>query len=215
MVICPKCKLQYPDGEKFCKIHGAELVPAQPADNGSPGDSDGSQGDAQVKKLRADLAQRDRHIAALEKELETLRRELQAAGATEPPADMSSGSAEVTDTETVVDTAVAEAPAAPHLVCLCGSLEGKRFDIPDKGMLIGRKKLYAQQGGISIDNPLVSNPHAWVGIEEGKIVLRDKKSTNGIYLDDEATKPVKEKELNPGDTFIIADQTVAKFEFRR
>jgi pSer/pThr/pTyr-binding forkhead associated (FHA) protein len=220
MVVCPKCNTKYPDGEKFCRIHGAALVPAGSGDIGSATNSGGVQGDAQVKKLRAELAQRDQRIAALQEELETTRRELQAIRAKLPPGETPiSGSAESTDTETV-NVGNAEAPAAPHLVCLRGSLEGKRFDIPKKGMLIGRKRLYAEQGGISIDNPLVSNPHAWVGIEKGKVVLRDpapaaKKSTNGVYLDDEATEPVTTKELNPGDTFIIADQSVAKFEFRR
>lgn len=220
MVVCPKCKTQYPDGEKFCRIHGAELVPAGSADTGSATPSGGTHGDAQVKRLRAELAERDQRITALQEELETTRRELQVIRAKLPPGDPSiPGSAESTDTETV-DSGNVEAPSAPHLVCLRGSHEGKRFDIPKKGMLIGRRKSYAEQGGISIDNPLVSNPHAWVGIEKGKVVLRDpaptaKKSTNGVFLDDEAAEPVTETELKPGDTFIIVDPSVAKFEFRR
>ena len=207
MLICPipLCERQYPDGEKYCKVHGATLVPATEIE--SP--PEGSQADhlknlrAELKNLRAELTKRDSRIVELEKQLQTPRR----------PDTTESAEANSDDTETV--PGAVEPPSVPHLVCVRGSLEGKRFDVPQKGMLIGRKKLYGEQGGISINNPAVSNPHAWVGIEEGKVVLRDKKSTNGTYLDDEAKKRVTEKELNPGDTFIIADQSVAKFEFRR
>jgi pSer/pThr/pTyr-binding forkhead associated (FHA) protein len=60
-----------------------------------------------------------------------------------------------------------------------GGQLGKRYPIGEKGLIIGRDPA---QCDIVILDPNVSRVHAWVTVKKGEVVLIDRGSTNGTYV---------------------------------
>ena len=60
-----------------------------------------------------------------------------------------------------------------------GGQVGKRHAIGEKGLIIGRDPA---QCDIVILDPNVSRVHAWVTVKKGEVVLIDRGSTNGTYV---------------------------------
>ncbi len=71
----------------------------------------------------------------------------------------------------------------------------------------GRSFILGREGHIFINDPSVSKEHAEIKIIDGRIRLRDLKSTNGIYLVKD-NKPVRFQEsfVEPGQTVVIGTQ---------
>lgn len=92
-------------------------------------------------------------------------------------------------------------PAASvvKLVCVGGHLKGKRFPVTIDGITVGRDP----ENVIAIADPRVSSHHAWVGIVDSKVVLRDLGSTNGTFLNAHMGSLVQEAVLSPGDTVFF------------
>ncbi len=96
-------------------------------------------------------------------------------------------SAAVTTPLPLTPKAVAPTPTPPDepvpvykLVSSAGLLSGRTFTIDPKGLLIGRDPASCQ---VVIADDEVSRIHAWVGFnEQGDLVLRDKHSANGTYV---------------------------------
>lgn len=110
-------------------------------------------------------------------------------------------SAPVATHAVLADRGAVELPreAVPKLVCVGGTLKDQSFPITTAGITVGR-----QQGNdIVITDPRASNHHAWVGIVEHKVVLRDLGSTNGTFLNAQIDAPVSEAVLAPGDTIFF------------
>lgn len=101
----------------------------------------------------------------------------------------------------LADRGAAELPreAIPRLVCVGGTLKDQSFPVTAAGITVGRK----QGNDIVITDPRASNHHAWVGIVEHKVVLRDLGSTNGTFLNAQIDAPVSEAVLAPGDTIFF------------
>jgi S1-C subfamily serine protease len=86
------------------------------------------------------------------------------------------------------------------LQCISGAAAGKRFEITKQGLLIGRDSAKCQ---IVLPEDAVSKEHAWVvPVDEG-VVLIDRGSTNGVYLNSLDSPKVSKVTLHHGDKIYI------------
>lgn len=109
------------------------------------------------------------------------------------------------------DRAEARLPseAVPRLVCVGGSQKDHSFPVTEAGVTVGRSK----DNTVVISDPRASNHHAWVGIVDHKVVLRDLESTNGTFLNAQIDAPVGEVVLSPGDTIFFGGHGRDQFRF--
>ena len=91
-----------------------------------------------------------------------------------------------------------------------GPLSGQRFQIRQDGDYIGRDGGSAQ---IVIGDPRISKRHLWIGVRNGRVVIEDQNSRNGTFVNDPKSSRVTETSLNAGDTVILGESDVARFEF--
>jgi hypothetical protein len=86
------------------------------------------------------------------------------------------------------------------LQCTSGATAGKRYEITKQGLLIGRDSAKCQ---IVLPEDAVSKEHAWVvPVDEG-VVLIDRGSTNGVFLNSIDTPKVSKVTLHHGDKIFI------------
>ncbi|MGO8790169.1 MAG: FHA domain-containing protein [Terriglobia bacterium] len=86
------------------------------------------------------------------------------------------------------------APAAFRLLGTAGLLSGRTFSITTKGLVVGRDQNKCQ---IILADDQISRQHAWLGLNEaGQVVLRDRESANGSYVNQVR---VQEAVLKPND----------------
>lgn len=111
----------------------------------------------------------------------------------------------------VADSHAATLPASAsaRLVALSGALKGRRFAVTAAGITIGRDP----DNGIVIADPRVSHHHAWIGIVDDKVVLRDLGSTNGTFINARRDALVTEAALMPGDTIFFGGHGGDQFRF--
>ena len=83
----------------------------------------------------------------------------------------------------------------PALVGLGGRHKGKRFLIPALGLTVGR----ADDNDVIIIDGRVSAHHAWIGLVDGRPMLRDYQSLNGTFLNAKLDVGVSEAALGNGD----------------
>jgi len=93
-----------------------------------------------------------------------------------------------------------------------GSLSGKQFDVTAEGACIGRDATLSQ---IVIPDPRISKRHVWIGVREGCVTIIDQDSRNGTFVNDPKSPRVKETTLNSGDTVILGESDVARFEYQK
>ena len=96
------------------------------------------------------------------------------------------------------------APGPPRsygsLQCTTGAAAGKRFEITKQGLLIGRDSAKCQ---IVLPEDAVSKEHAWVvPVDEG-VVLIDRGSTNGVFLNSLDSPKISKVTLHHGDKIYI------------
>ncbi|MCS6883939.1 MAG: trypsin-like peptidase domain-containing protein [Acidobacteriota bacterium] len=96
-----------------------------------------------------------------------------------------------------------------HLVCTRGILQGQSFPIMIQGISIGR----IPGNQIVLPDGRVSSKHAWIGIENGKVVVKDNGSTNGTFVNSIQNR-ITHTVLNDGDTVIIGDAEVCTLSYR-
>jgi ABC transport system ATP-binding/permease protein len=95
---------------------------------------------------------------------------------------------------TVKVASVSAAPPAFRLVATSGLLSGRTFSVTSKGLIVGRDQSKCQ---IVLVDDQVSRQHAWLGLNEaGQVVLRDRDSANGSFVNQVR---VKEAVLKPKD----------------
>ena len=94
-----------------------------------------------------------------------------------------------------------------RLVGVSGSHKGQTFEVRTTGLRIGRNT----DADIVLTDTRVSGRHAWVGIVDGRAVLRDLDSTNGTFLNAQIRAPVTEAELRHGDTISLGGHQVDQF----
>ena len=96
-----------------------------------------------------------------------------------------------------------------RLVCVSGSQKDRSFPVTVAGITIGRDPM----NDVVISDPRTSYRHAWIGIVEHKVVLRDLGSTNGTFLNAQLDSPVSEAVLSPGDTIFFGGHGRDQFRF--
>jgi hypothetical protein len=92
-----------------------------------------------------------------------------------------------------------------------GPLSGQRFEIKTDGDFIGRDGGSSQ---IVIGDPRISKRHVWIGVKNGRVVITDQNSRNGTFVNDPRSARVTETSLSPGDTVILGESDVARFEYQ-
>jgi hypothetical protein len=91
-----------------------------------------------------------------------------------------------------------------------GVLAGERFPVDPEGVYIGRESTMAQ---IVVSDPRISKRHLWIGVRDGKVTIADEGSRNGTFVNDPKSARVTEATLNSGDTVIMGESDVARFEY--
>jgi pSer/pThr/pTyr-binding forkhead associated (FHA) protein len=97
--------------------------------------------------------------------------------------------------------------AMPKLVVKFESSVLKEVAVGAREVSIGR----SPENGIVIDNPAVSNYHARVFNEEGRMMLEDFGSMNGTFVNGQRVKMIS---LKPGDSVTIGKHTIVVTESR-
>ena len=110
---------------------------------------------------------------------------------------------------TADDNAFPPSYGAIHFVS--GPLSGQRFEIKAAGDFIGRDGGSSQ---IVIGDPRISKRHVWIGVKNGRVVIEDQNSRNGTFVNDPRSARITETPLNPGDTVILGESDVARFEYQ-
>jgi hypothetical protein len=90
-----------------------------------------------------------------------------------------------------------------------GGQMGKSYPIGEKGLVIGREQ---GQCDIVISDANVSRIHAWVTIEKGEVVVIDRGSTNGTFVNN---KKVEKTKLNSGDVIQLGQKCPTTLIFKR
>ena len=91
-----------------------------------------------------------------------------------------------------------------------GALAGKEFPVKPDGEFVGRDSSSAQ---VVIPDPRISKKHLWIGVRDGRVVIVDQESRNGTFVNDPKSPRVTETPLSPGDTVILGESDVARFEY--
>lgn len=91
-----------------------------------------------------------------------------------------------------------------------GVLAGQEFEVNAAGSFIGRDESLSQ---IIVADPRISKRHLWIGVRDGAVTIVDQDSRNGTFVNDPTTKRVTEATLNSGDTVIMGESDVARFEY--
>ena len=91
-----------------------------------------------------------------------------------------------------------------------GPLSGQKFQVRPEGDYIGRDGGAAQ---IVVGDPRISKRHLWIGVKNGYVVIEDQNSRNGTFVNDPKSARVTETALKAGDTVILGESDVARFEF--
>lgn len=105
------------------------------------------------------------------------------------------------------ENAVLPVGASVRLVCVGGTQKGENFHVRAGGITVGRDA----KNDIVIHDPRVSYHHAWIGIVDHKVVLRDLESTNGTFLNADLDSLVNEVALIHGDTIFFGGHGGAQF----
>jgi len=94
---------------------------------------------------------------------------------------------------------------------ISGVLEGGQFEIDPERSYIGRESTLSQ---IVVADPRISKRHLWIGVRDGAVKIVDQDSRNGTFINDTKTERITEATLNSGDTVIMGESDVARFEYQ-
>lgn len=91
-----------------------------------------------------------------------------------------------------------------------GVLAGQQFDVNPEGAFIGREASLSQ---IVVPDPRISKRHLWIGVRDGLVRIVDQDSRNGTFVNDPKADRITESTLTSGDTVILGESDVARFEY--
>lgn len=91
-----------------------------------------------------------------------------------------------------------------------GVLSGQEFEVNPEGSYIGREASLSQ---IVVPDPRISKRHLWIGVRDGLLKIVDNESRNGTFVNDPKSERVTEATLTSGDTVILGESDVARFEY--
>lgn len=92
-----------------------------------------------------------------------------------------------------------------------GVLSGEEFQVDPEGSYIGREATLSQ---IVVADPRISKKHLWIGVRDGVVKIVDQDSRNGTFLNDPKSERITEATLTSGDTVIMGESDVTRFEFK-
>jgi flagellar basal body-associated protein FliL len=92
-----------------------------------------------------------------------------------------------------------------------GVLAGQQFDVEPEGSFVGRDSTLSQ---IVVADPRISKRHLWIGVRDGIVKVVDQDSRNGTFINDPKSERITEADLNSGDTVIMGESDVARFEYQ-
>ena len=98
-----------------------------------------------------------------------------------------------------------------YITFVSGVLAGERFEVQPEGAYIGRESSLSQ---IIVSDPRISKRHLWIGVKDGLVRIIDQDSRNGTFVNDPKSERVTEATLNSGDTVILGESDVARFEYQ-
>lgn len=133
------------------------------------------------------------------------------AGAAPSPAP-DSGALEFDPTRTVaINRESTVAISYGNIRFVSGVLAGQEFDVKPEGSYIGREVSLSQ---IVVSDPRISKRHLWIGVKDGLVTIVDQESRNGTFVNDPKSERITEATLNSGDTVILGESDVARFEYQ-
>jgi len=91
-----------------------------------------------------------------------------------------------------------------------GVLTGEEFEVNPEGSYIGRESSLSQ---IVVSDPRISKRHLWIGVRDGVVTIVDQDSRNGTFVNDPRSERITEATLHSGDTVILGESDVARFEY--
>ena len=91
-----------------------------------------------------------------------------------------------------------------------GVLAGQEFEVQPEGSYIGREASLSQ---IVVSDPRISKRHLWIGVKDALVKIVDQESRNGTFINDPRSERVTEAILKSGDTVILGESDVARFEY--
>lgn len=91
-----------------------------------------------------------------------------------------------------------------------GVLAGQEFEVKPEGAYIGREASLSQ---IVVADPRISKRHLWIGVRDGLVKIVDQDSRNGTFINDPRSDRITEAALSSGDTVILGESDVARFEY--
>jgi hypothetical protein len=97
-----------------------------------------------------------------------------------------------------------------YIKFVSGVLSGQQFEINPEGSYIGREASLSQ---IVVPDPRISKRHLWIGVRDGLLKIVDQDSRNGTFLNDPKSERITETTLTSGDTVILGESDVARFEY--
>jgi hypothetical protein len=98
-----------------------------------------------------------------------------------------------------------------YIKFVSGVLAGEQFAVEPEGVYIGREPTLAQ---IVVSDPRISKRHLWIGVKDGQVKIVDQDSRNGTFVNDPKSERITEANLNTGDTVILGESDVARFEYQ-
>jgi len=98
-----------------------------------------------------------------------------------------------------------------YIKFISGVLAGEQFVVEPEGTYIGRESSLAQ---IVVADPRISKRHLWIGVKDGRVKIVDQDSRNGTFVNDPKSERITEAVLNSGDTVILGESDVARFEYQ-
>ena len=121
---------------------------------------------------------------------------------------------ETVDFDPTKTVAIVREPTVPvnygSIKFVSGILAGQEFEVNAAGSFIGRDESLSQ---IIVADPRISKRHLWIGVRDGAVTIVDQDSRNGTFVNDPRSERVTEATLNSGDTVIMGESDVARFEY--
>jgi pSer/pThr/pTyr-binding forkhead associated (FHA) protein len=111
-----------------------------------------------------------------------------------------------------------ESPALPtlppgqsygNIQATAGALSGKTFKVPKEGLLIGR----SPKCQVVLQDDTVSSEHAWIVPSGNEVVVIDKGSSNGTYVNSVESPKVSKIGLRNGDRIFLGKKGANVFTY--
>jgi serine protease Do len=102
-------------------------------------------------------------------------------------------------------------PAASYgnIQATAGALSGKTFKIPKEGLLIGR----SPKCQVVLQDDTISSEHAWIVPSGNEVVVIDKGSSNGTYINSVESPKVSKIGLRNGDRIFLGKKGTNVFTY--